>query len=172
VELIANRVSEFRGASTPCFLHFEIPNPEFPIALRTGPMVLAPGHKKGGLREGRFHFHLAKGSELILRRGALYSADSSPMRFGSRYLLRMDKGERGWVKPRVTHLLQSMEVPVEIYPGGPLVPVLFRKVTPSLQLTRGTCTRQFNIQRAQLPPGMSHAELKVAYDRAMQARFD
>jgi hypothetical protein len=135
-------------------------------------MVLAPGHKRGGLREGRFRFHLAKGSELILRRGALCSADSSPMRFGSRYLLRMDKGEREWVKPHITHLLQSMEVPVEIYTGGPLVPVVFKKATSSLQLTRGTCTRQFNIQRAQLPPGTSHAELKVAYDREMQARFD
>jgi hypothetical protein len=152
VELIANRVLEFRGASAPCFLHFEIPNPEFPIALRTGPMVLAPGHKRGGLREGRFHFHLAKGPELILRRGALCSADSSSTRFGSRYLLKMNKGGRGWVKPRVTHLLQNMEVPAEIYPGGSLVLVLFRKSTLSLQLTRGACTCQFNIQRAQLPP--------------------
>jgi hypothetical protein len=70
------------------------------------------------------------------------------------------KGEKGWVKPHVTHLLQNMEVPAEIYPGGSLVPVFFRKATPSLQLTRGTCTRQFNIQEAQLPPGASHAELK------------
>jgi hypothetical protein len=70
------------------------------------------------------------------------------------------KGERGWVKPRVTHLLQSMEAPAEIYPGGSLVPVLFRKAKMSLQLTRGTCTHQFDIQRAQLPPGMSHAELR------------
>ena len=45
-------------------------------------------------------------------------------------------------------------------PRGSHVPVLFRKATPSLELTRGTCTRQFNIQRAQLPPGMSHTELK------------
>ena len=65
-----------------------------------------------------------------------------------------------------------MEVPVEIYPRGSLVPVLFRKFTPSLQLTRGTCICQLNIQRAQLPPGMSHAKLKVAYGRTMQARFD
>jgi hypothetical protein len=172
LELIANRVSEFLGESAPYFLHFEILNPEFPIALRTGSMVLAIGHKKGGLREGCFHFHLAKGPESILRKGALCSADSSPMRFGSRYLLRMDKGGRGWVKPHVTYLLQSMEVPVEIYPGGSLVPVLFRKATLSLQLTKGACTCQFNIQRAQLPPGVSHAELKVVYDRAMQAIFD
>jgi hypothetical protein len=94
------------------------------------------------------------------------------MRFGSWYLLRMDKGERGWVKPHVTHLLQSMEVPVEIYSGGSLVPILFRKATPSLQLTKGTCTLQLNIQRAELPPGASHAELKVAYGRTMQAIFD
>ena len=115
---------------------------------------------------------MAKGFELILRRGALCFADSSPMRFGSRYLLRMDKRERGWVKPHATHLLQSMEVPVEIYSGGSLVPVLFRKATPSLQLTRGTCTYQLNIQRAQLPPGTSHAELKKAYDRGAEDRFD
>ena len=70
------------------------------------------------------------------------------------------KGERGWVKPHITHLLQNMEVLAKIYPGGSLVPVFFRKATPSLQLTRGTCTRQFNIQRAQLPPGASHAEFK------------
>jgi hypothetical protein len=40
-------------------------------------MVLAPGHQEGGLEEGRFHFHLAGGSELSLRRGALCSSDSS-----------------------------------------------------------------------------------------------
>jgi hypothetical protein len=70
------------------------------------------------------------------------------------------KGKRGWVKPHVTHLLQNMEVPAEIYPGGSLVSIFFRKATPSLHLTRGTCTRQFNIQGVQLPLGASHAELK------------
>jgi hypothetical protein len=49
---------------------------------------------------------------------------------------------------------------LKVYPGGSPVPVLFRKATPSLQLARGTCTRQVNIQRAQLPPGVSHTELK------------
>jgi hypothetical protein len=48
----------------------------------------------------------------------------------------------------------------KVYPGKSPVPILFRKVTPSFQLAKGTCTRQFNIQRAQLPPGMSHDELK------------
>jgi hypothetical protein len=72
----------------------------------------------------------------------------------------MDKEEGGWVKPRITHLLQIMEVPTEFYPGGSLVPVLLRKATPSLQLARRTCTCQFNIQRAHLPPGVSYDELK------------
>jgi hypothetical protein len=53
-----------------------------------------------------------------------------------------------------------MEVSAEIDPGQSLVQVLFRKFTLSLQLTRKTYTRQFNIQRAQLPTSMSHAELK------------
>jgi hypothetical protein len=48
----------------------------------------------------------------------------------------------------------------KVYLGGSPVPVLFRKATLSLQLAIGTCTRQFNIQRAQLPLGVSHAELK------------
>jgi len=53
-----------------------------------------------------------------------------------------------------------MEDPTEIDSGKSLVPVLSRKSMPSLQLTREACTCQFNIQGAQLPPGVSHAELK------------
>jgi hypothetical protein len=99
-----------------------------------------------------------KGLERTCGLGRVFIRDSTQ---GSKEPLQLSrKGERGWVKPRITHLLQSMEVPTEIYPGGSLVPVLFRKATPSLQLTRGTCTCQFNIQRAQLPPGASHAELR------------
>jgi hypothetical protein len=37
------------------------------IVPRVGPMFLVPGHQEGGLEEGCFHFHLAKGSELSLR---------------------------------------------------------------------------------------------------------
>jgi hypothetical protein len=48
----AYQVSEFQGAGTPRFLHFEIPNPEFSMAPRIGPMVLAPGHQEGGLGKG------------------------------------------------------------------------------------------------------------------------
>jgi hypothetical protein len=59
----------------------------------------------------------------------------------------------------------------KIYPGGSPVPVLFRKATPSLQFARGTCTRQVNIQRVQLPLA-GPCRIKVAYDREMQARFD
>ena len=44
--------------------------------------------------------------------------------------------------------------------GGSPVPFLLREAIPSLQFARGTCTLQFNIQRVQLPPGVSHAELK------------
>jgi hypothetical protein len=62
--------------------------------------------------------------------GRVFIRDSTR---GSKEPLRLSrKGERGWVKPRVTHLLQSMEVLAEIYPGGSLVLVLFRKATPSL----------------------------------------
>jgi hypothetical protein len=49
----AYRVSEFQGAGTPRFLHFETPNPEFPMAPKIGPMVLAPSHQDGGLGKGR-----------------------------------------------------------------------------------------------------------------------
>jgi hypothetical protein len=52
----AYRVSEFRGAGTPRFLHFETPNPEFSMAPKIGPMVLAPSHQDGGLGEGAFMF--------------------------------------------------------------------------------------------------------------------
>jgi hypothetical protein len=40
------------GVGSPRFMHFETSNPEFPIALRIGPMVLVPGHKRAGLEEG------------------------------------------------------------------------------------------------------------------------
>ena len=43
----------FWEAGTPYFLHFETPNPEFSIVPRIGPMDLAPGHREGGLGEGR-----------------------------------------------------------------------------------------------------------------------
>jgi hypothetical protein len=102
-----------------------------------------------------------RGFKTILRAGRhgdVPGTDS--MRAKSQYLLEINEEKRRWLKTHITHLLQSMEVPTEIYPGRSLVPVLFRKATPSLQLTRGTCTCQFNIQRAQLPPGMSHAELR------------
>jgi hypothetical protein len=97
----------------------------------------------------------------IMRKGGETCGLGQDFTRGSKELLRLSrKGERGWVKPRVTHLLQSMEVPTEIDPGGSLILVLFRKATPSLQLTREACTHQFNIHRAQLHPGASHAELK------------
>jgi hypothetical protein len=35
------------------FVLFETPNPEMPIAPRTGPVVLASGRKGAGLEEGR-----------------------------------------------------------------------------------------------------------------------
>ena len=48
----------------------------------------------------------------------------------------------------------------KVFLGGSPVPFLLREATPSLQFARRACTRQVNIQRAQLPPGVSHAELK------------
>jgi hypothetical protein len=43
---------------------------------------------------------------------------------------------------------------------------------PSLQLARGTCTRQLNIQRIQLLPLAGAMRIKVVYDKEYQARFD
>jgi hypothetical protein len=54
--LSAYHRSGFRGAGTPRFMHFETPNPEFPIAPRIRPMVLAPGRKRTGLEEGHLCF--------------------------------------------------------------------------------------------------------------------
>jgi hypothetical protein len=51
VELVANRGWERRGVLDS--ENRETPNPEFPIAPRIGPTDLAPGHREGGLGEGR-----------------------------------------------------------------------------------------------------------------------
>ena len=48
----------------------------------------------------------------------------------------------------------------KVCPRGSPVPFLLKEATSSLQFARGTYTLQFNIQRVQLPPGVSHAELK------------
>jgi hypothetical protein len=48
----AYQLSEFQGVGTPRFLHFETPNPEFPMAPKIGPMVLAPSHQDGSLGKG------------------------------------------------------------------------------------------------------------------------
>jgi hypothetical protein len=70
------------------------------------------------------------------------------------------KGERGWVRPHVTHLLQKMEVLTEVLPRT--VPC-----TSSLQENHAESpTHQKNLHtpiqysRGSATPGASHAELK------------
>jgi hypothetical protein len=115
------RVSEFRGAGTPRFLHFETPNLEFSMAPRIGPMVLAPGHQEGGLGEGRLCFSFGhsgpEASSLIIkgRHGDVPDVDSTWAK--SQYLLEINEEERGWLKTHITYLLQSMEIPSESLPG-------------------------------------------------------
>jgi hypothetical protein len=60
----------------------------------------------------------------------------------------------------------------KVCPGGSPVPFLLREAMPSLQAARGTCTRQFNIQRAQLPPWREPCRIKEAYYRGTKDRFD
>jgi hypothetical protein len=47
--LLAHFILGIQGVSIARFMHCEIPNPEFPIAVRIGPMVMVPGHKRIGL---------------------------------------------------------------------------------------------------------------------------
>jgi len=65
------------------------------------------------------------------------------------------------VKLRVTHLLQSMEVPARVYPGEPRCTDSLQKGhTESSNRQESLNTPIQTLKEAQLPPGTSHAELK------------
>ena len=65
------------------------------------------------------------------------------------------------MKSRVTHLLQSMEVPAEVYPGVSLCTNSLQKGhTESSTHQESLSTPIQTLKEAWLPPGMSHAELK------------
>jgi hypothetical protein len=51
------------------FVHCRIAKRDFPMAPKFGPMVLAPGHQEGGLKEGRFRFSFGQRFRINSQKG-------------------------------------------------------------------------------------------------------